>query len=69
MTTELKFCKDCANFFPGTTVSCRAPENKKIDLVTGNEITAMTAWVARECDAIGCGRDGKWFKPLPAEDA
>ena len=65
----MKYCINCANYFPKTPVDCRAPENRKIDLVTGNEITAMQAAIARECDTIGCGRDAKWFKPLPAEAA
>ncbi len=70
MTPELmKFCKDCANYFPGTPVNCRAPENKEIELVTGTTVTAMTAAVARECKTIGCGDRARWFKPLPDEAA
>ena len=62
MSDEPKYCVGCKHYFPGTSVDCRAPGNKRISLVTGDEVVAMQARVARDCDVIGCGVSGKWWE-------
>ena len=62
MSEPLKLCVTCKHYRPGEAVDCTAAENKKIDLVTGNEVVAMQARVSRDCDVIGCGASGKWWE-------
>ena len=59
---EPKYCRDCKHYRPGEAVDCTAAANKKIDLVTGNEVVAMQARVSRDCDVIGCGASGIWWE-------
>jgi len=69
MSDEPKFCVACKHYRPGEAVDCVSPLNKKMDMVTGNEIVAMQARVARECDMIGCGSAGKWFVAKAEQEA
>ncbi len=65
----IKFCADCANYFPGTPSDCRAPENAGTDLISGQPIDYRFGAKRARCYMDACSKDAKWFKPLPDQVA
>ncbi len=67
MGAHVKFCCDCAHYHPGTPSDCRAPENKREDMITGASDLTFSAARAR-CYMGACGKSGVWFKPKECND-
>lgn len=63
---NLKFCKDCAHYEervgPIYPDAGNAPQNKSVDIVTGNTIHLHRPRQLRS-DISQCRRDGAWFQP------
>lgn len=67
MTPEPRYCITCAHYHPGTPSDCRAPENVRADLVTGQP----KSWSAdtQRHQGMGCGIAGIWWMPKDKQEA
>lgn len=69
MTDVPKFCVACKWHFPGTPSDCRAPENKRVNMVTGETVSGPCADIQRQMEVTGCTKEGKWWKPKTQQGA
>lgn len=67
---ELKFCINCRHFVqpPASISACHAPQNIKLDPVTGEHRAAQLPSFMRAC-SLGCGEAALWFEPKEGTDA